>query len=89
MCVCCSEIADKHGYGVVEHFVGHGVGKVFHSAPSILHNRELFNSSYFFSICVWSVNTLNTFFECQSELLGENMCSNTSKEVRGIILPIG
>lgn len=35
-----NEIADKHGYGVVEHFVGHGVGQVFHSAPSILHNRN-------------------------------------------------
>ncbi|XP_024399780.1 methionine aminopeptidase 1D, chloroplastic/mitochondrial isoform X2 [Physcomitrium patens] len=36
-----NEIADKHGYGVVEHFVGHGVGKVFHSAPSILHNQPM------------------------------------------------
>ncbi|CAM6009931.1 unnamed protein product [Sphagnum balticum] len=30
----------KYRYGVVEHFVGHGVGVVCHSAPSILHNRN-------------------------------------------------
>lgn len=40
MCTCDSEIADKHRYGVVEHFVGHGVGRVFHSAPSIVHARK-------------------------------------------------
>ena len=36
----CSDIADKYGYGVVEHFVGHGVGAVFHSGPSVLHARK-------------------------------------------------
>ncbi|GFP96927.1 methionine aminopeptidase 1d chloroplastic/mitochondrial [Phtheirospermum japonicum] len=32
--------ADKHQYGVVQQFVGHGVGRVFHSAPVILHYRN-------------------------------------------------
>ncbi|KAH8938785.1 hypothetical protein BDL97_15G000300 [Sphagnum fallax] len=40
-----NEIADMYRYGVVEHFVGHGVGAVFHSAPSILHNRKGLPSS--------------------------------------------
>lgn len=42
LCMCghCSDIADKYGYGVVEHFVGHGVGAVFHSGPSVLHARK-------------------------------------------------
>ncbi|XP_047149883.1 methionine aminopeptidase 1B, chloroplastic-like [Vigna umbellata] len=35
-----SEHAEKYGYGVVERFVGHGVGRVFHSEPIILHNRN-------------------------------------------------
>ncbi|CAL0318118.1 unnamed protein product [Lupinus luteus] len=35
-----SEHAEKYGYGVVERFVGHGVGKVFHSEPIILHHRN-------------------------------------------------
>ncbi|XP_020591998.1 methionine aminopeptidase 1B, chloroplastic-like [Phalaenopsis equestris] len=35
-----SEIAEKHGYGVVEKFVGHGVGSVFHSEPIIMHHRN-------------------------------------------------
>lgn len=35
-----SEHAEKFGYGVVERFVGHGVGQVFHSEPIILHNRN-------------------------------------------------
>ncbi|KAL3833351.1 hypothetical protein ACJIZ3_008087 [Penstemon smallii] len=32
--------ADKHRYGVVEQFVGHGVGRVFHSDPVVLHHRN-------------------------------------------------
>ncbi|XP_068642846.1 methionine aminopeptidase 1B, chloroplastic-like isoform X1 [Aristolochia californica] len=35
-----SEHAEKYGYGVVERFVGHGVGKIFHSEPIIIHNRN-------------------------------------------------
>jgi methionyl aminopeptidase len=29
--------AEKHGYSVVEAFVGHGIGEIFHMPPSILH----------------------------------------------------
>ncbi|XP_076944023.1 methionine aminopeptidase 1D, chloroplastic/mitochondrial-like [Bidens hawaiensis] len=32
--------ADEHGYGVVEQFVGHGVGRLFHSDPVVLHYRN-------------------------------------------------
>lgn len=32
--------ADKFHYGAVQQFVGHGVGKVFHSDPMILHFRN-------------------------------------------------
>ncbi|KAK2429812.1 methionine aminopeptidase 1A [Trifolium repens] len=35
-----SEHAEKYGYGVVERFVGHGVGTVFHSEPLINHVRN-------------------------------------------------
>ncbi|XP_020097142.1 methionine aminopeptidase 1B, chloroplastic-like [Ananas comosus] len=35
-----SEHAEKFGYGVVERFVGHGIGTVFHSEPLILHHRN-------------------------------------------------
>ncbi|KAK4263755.1 hypothetical protein QN277_029130 [Acacia crassicarpa] len=35
-----SEHAEKYGYGVVERFVGHGVGTVFHSEPIIFHHRN-------------------------------------------------
>ncbi|KAK3141553.1 hypothetical protein QOZ80_4BG0335370 [Eleusine coracana subsp. coracana] len=35
-----SEHAERHGFGVVECFVGHGVGKVFHSEPIIYHQRN-------------------------------------------------
>ncbi|KAF2311204.1 hypothetical protein GH714_020163 [Hevea brasiliensis] len=36
-----SEHAEKYGYGVVERFVGHGVGTVFHSEPVILHHLKV------------------------------------------------
>ncbi len=29
--------AEKHGYSVVRDYCGHGIGKVFHTSPSILH----------------------------------------------------
>uniref|UniRef100_A0A803KSD7 Methionine aminopeptidase n=1 Tax=Chenopodium quinoa TaxID=63459 RepID=A0A803KSD7_CHEQI len=32
--------ADKYGYGVVRQFVGHGVGRVFHADPVVLHCRN-------------------------------------------------
>ncbi|KAI4330623.1 hypothetical protein MLD38_028896 [Melastoma candidum] len=32
--------ADKYGYGVVRQFVGHGVGRVFHADPVVLHHRN-------------------------------------------------
>ncbi|GAB4846997.1 Methionine aminopeptidase 1D, chloroplastic/mitochondrial [Ancistrocladus abbreviatus] len=32
--------ADKYRYGVVHQFVGHGVGRVFHADPVILHCRN-------------------------------------------------
>ncbi|OMO79357.1 hypothetical protein CCACVL1_13730, partial [Corchorus capsularis] len=33
-----SEHAEKYGYGVVERFVGHAVGTIFHSKPIIMHH---------------------------------------------------
>ncbi|KAF7010701.1 hypothetical protein CFC21_025083 [Triticum aestivum] len=35
-----SEHAERNGFGVVEQFVGHGVGRVFHSQPIIYHQRN-------------------------------------------------
>jgi methionyl aminopeptidase len=29
--------AERHGYSVVRDYCGHGLGKIFHTAPSILH----------------------------------------------------
>ena len=34
------EVAERHGYGVVREFVGHGVGRVFHAAPHVMHCRN-------------------------------------------------
>ena len=35
-------MSEKNGYSVVREFCGHGIGKVFHTTPNILHykNRE-------------------------------------------------
>lgn len=32
--------AEKHGYSVVRDYCGHGIGKIFHTAPNILHYGE-------------------------------------------------
>jgi methionyl aminopeptidase len=34
------QIAEERGYGVVEKFVGHGVGREFHSGPTVRHHRN-------------------------------------------------
>lgn len=31
------EYAEKHGYSVVRDYCGHGIGKVFHTSPNIMH----------------------------------------------------
>lgn len=33
-------IADKHKYGVVKDFIGHGVGRVFHCYPNVFHCKN-------------------------------------------------
>ena len=38
-----NDVADQHKLGVVREYVGHGVGRAFHSAPTINHFRN--NSS--------------------------------------------
>ncbi|MBI1362997.1 MAG: type I methionyl aminopeptidase [Proteobacteria bacterium] len=30
-------VARKHGYGIVEDFCGHGIGRIFHEDPQVLH----------------------------------------------------
>ncbi|XP_073301381.1 methionine aminopeptidase 1B, chloroplastic-like isoform X1 [Primulina huaijiensis] len=35
-----SDHAEKFGYGVVDRFVGHGIGTIFHSEPFIFHHRN-------------------------------------------------
>ena len=34
------EYAENFGYSVVRDFCGHGIGKIFHCAPNILHYGE-------------------------------------------------
>ncbi len=34
------EYAHRHGYGVVEEYVGHGIGRGFHEAPQIPHYKS-------------------------------------------------
>jgi methionyl aminopeptidase len=36
--------AEKHGYGVVRDFVGHGIGEEFHSAPTVHHYYDPSNA---------------------------------------------
>jgi len=47
--------AEKHGFSVVRDYCGHGIGKVFHAEPSVLHYGKknsgiLLNEGMFFTI---------------------------------------
>ncbi len=39
------DIAEKNRFGVVRDFCGHGLGKVFHSAPSVLHYDDPYSTT--------------------------------------------
>ena len=55
-----SDHADRHRYGVVEQFVGHGVGHVFHADPVILHYSNSLELPAF-------IHELNAYFlECST-----------------------
>lgn len=61
MCfVCFSEHAEKYGFGVVERFVGHGVGTVFHSEPIILHHRKYSSDFNIYYLLFSPLNVLST-----------------------------
>ena len=34
------DIADEHGFSVVEDYCGHGIGRGFHEEPTVLHFRN-------------------------------------------------
>lgn len=59
------EVADKHKFGVVRDFVGHGVGRVFHAAPFVPHFRNNENNGVMVSAwiaCAASVLRLTDCF---------------------------
>jgi methionine aminopeptidase len=57
-----SEHAEKHGFGVVECFVGHGVGKIFHSEPIIYHQRKsLLQAILLGACCIEIVKVFHIF----------------------------
>ena len=35
------KFADQKGYGIIRDFTGHGVGRIFHSGPTVLHGRNM------------------------------------------------
>ncbi|KAF8023148.1 hypothetical protein BT93_F0596 [Corymbia citriodora subsp. variegata] len=55
--------ADKYRYGVVRQFVGHGVGRVFHADPVVLHFSKLHNKFFFLQftcfIFVWGLHFIS------------------------------
>ena len=38
--VTIQDIADEHGFSVVEDYCGHGIGRGFHEEPTVLHFRN-------------------------------------------------
>jgi methionyl aminopeptidase len=34
------DYATKHGFTVVRNFCGHGIGRIFHTSPNVLHHRN-------------------------------------------------
>lgn len=52
---CIQSLVEKRGFSVVRDFCGHGIGRVFHTAPEVLHYGRpgaglILQEGYFFTI---------------------------------------
>ena len=62
----CRKYAHKHGYGVVREFVGHGVGRVFHAEPVVLHYSNDLEPNF---LCVSAVLFCSYISICVNEII--------------------
>lgn len=48
-----NDLVAQHGYSVNQQFTGHGIGKVFHRPPWILHHSKYKSLSTLLNQLVW------------------------------------
>ena len=68
-----SSIANKNGFNVVPHFIGHGIGTYFHGPPDILHFSKFYLCSHLFFYTLihfpYLVDLNNVYFKAGLGLL--------------------
>ncbi|KAI3526732.1 hypothetical protein L1887_05994 [Cichorium endivia] len=72
-----SEHAEKFGYGIVDRFVGHGVGTVFHSEALIFHHCNEKPGS----MVEGQTFTIDIFFTCTSNPADKNWIYQSSTKI--------
>ena len=59
-----SKLAYFYGYYVVERFVGHGIGTLYHSEPLILHHGEYRVPNFDMFSTLFIVGIFQPTFDC-------------------------
>lgn len=73
------DIADKHGYGTVRDFCGHGIGDQFHMLPDILHFRNNYQG-FMIPGMVFTIEPMLTKGEIQGNCMEDGWTIVTSDE---------
>jgi methionyl aminopeptidase len=71
------EYAESHGYSVVRNFVGHGIGRVFHTAPQIPHYGKKGTGKKLRPGMVFTIEPMINIGTWESELLDDGWTALT------------
>lgn len=71
------EYAESHGYSVVRNFVGHGIGRVFHTAPQIPHYGKRGTGKKLRPGMVFTIEPMINIGTWESELLDDGWTALT------------
>ena len=71
------EYAERHGYSVVRNFVGHGIGRVFHTAPQVPHYGKKGTGKKLRPGMVFTIEPMINIGTWESELLDDGWTALT------------
>ena len=75
--VAIQEYAEGHGYSVVRNFVGHGIGRVFHTAPQVPHYGKKGTGKKLRPGMVFTIEPMINIGTWESELLDDGWTALT------------
>ena len=71
------EYAHKYGYSVVDMFCGHGVGKIFHDAPNVMHCGRKGTGPVMEEGMIFTIEPMINFGKKEATILANNWTAVT------------